>query len=556
MYSLNRMAVIAAGVLLACNFVFASAMAAPGGAASERVIVAFKAGKGPAVKAALQGMGAAIHYEFPALRGFAATLPAAAVKGLARNPNIDYVEPDVRRYAMAESTPYGIPMVQADQAQPAKWPDLLKTVCIIDSGYSIQHEDLPPDNNSNSTVTGYDDGNLAWDEDGDGHGTHVAGTVAAVSNNGVGVVGVIGQVNLYIVRVFGNDGLWAYSSSLVDALGRCEAGGADVINMSLGGGPKSRFEERAFADAESRGVLSVASAGNDGNTRKNYPASYNSIISVAAVDSAEVVADFSQKNSAVELAAPGVTVRSTVPMRTGTNERATVNGTDYEVVGMEGSPPTDPNNHPTGPLVRCGFGTSDCPGGSGQVCLIQRGDITFAEKVLACENGGGVAAIIYNNADGLFSGTLGGTVTNIPSVGMSKSDGATLEALITNSLSDPSAIVATPEGHYAFFDGTSMAAPHVSGVAALVWSNHPDCTNAEIRNALAMTAKDKGDSGRDNAYGFGIVQAKAAVDYLALPANSCGGGGDDGGGDGGDGGGGGGGGNDKPCNPNSPRCNP
>ncbi len=531
MTSLNRMAAVAVGGLAACLLVFAGAMAAPGGPASERVMVAFKAGKGPAVKAALQGMGADIHYEFPALRGFAATLPAAAVRALAGNPNVAYVEPDVRRYAMAQSTPYGITMVQADVAPQPGSPQ--KTVCIIDSGYSLGHEDLPANN-----VSGYD-GNLAWDQDGDGHGTHVAGTVAAVSNN-VGVVGVIGNVNLYIVRVFGDDGLWAYSSSLVDAVRRCvNEGNADVINMSLGGGPKSRFEEAAFNDAQAAGVLSIASAGNDGNTRRNYPASYEAVVSVAAIDSAETVADFSQRNSAVELAAPGVTVRSTVPEGTGTDESVTVDSTtSYEVVGMEGSPGASGS----GPIVDCGLGTSACPGDGGQVCLIERGDINFSDKVLACQAGGGVAAIIYNNIPGLFSGTLGGVATAIPSVGMSQADGQFL------ALDGGDASVATVQGNYAFYDGTSMAAPHVSGVAALVWSNHPTCTNSEIRNALGASAKDLGEAGRDNAYGFGLVRAANAVAYIT--ANPCGGGG------GGDGGGGDGGGGEKACNPKSPKCNP
>jgi subtilisin family serine protease len=525
------MAAVAAGVLAACIIALTNATAAPGGPALERVIVAFKAGKGPAVKAALQGMGADIHYEFPALRGFAATLPAAAVRGLAGNPNVAYLEPDVRRYAMAQSTPYGIPMVQADVAPQPGSPQ--KTVCIIDSGYSLGHEDLPGNN-----VSGYN-GNLAWDQDGDGHGTHVAGTVAAVSNN-VGVVGVIGNVNLYIVRVFGDDGLWAYSSSLVDAVRRCvNEGNADVINMSLGGGPKSRFEEAAFNDAQAAGVLAIASAGNDGNTRRNYPASYDAVVSVAAIDSAATVADFSQRNSAVELAAPGVTVRSTVPTGTGTNESVTVNSTtSYEVVGMDGSPEASGS----GALVDCSRGTSPCPGGGDQVCLIERGDINFSDKVLACESGGGVAAIVYNNVPGLFSGTLGGVETTIPSVGMSQEDGQFLR----NNGGD--ANVATLPGNYAFFDGTSMAAPHVSGVAALVWSNHPGCSNTEIRNALAATARDLGDAGRDNAYGFGLVQAADAVAYIT--ANPCGG---SGGGGGGDGGGGGG---EKACNPKSPKCNP
>jgi hypothetical protein len=86
------------------------------------------------------------------------------------------------------------------------------------------------------------------------------------------------------------------------------------------------------------GILSIAAAGNAGNTAKSYPASYASVISVAAVDSAGVVASFSQKNDAVELAAPGVAVRSTVPMGTGTNEESlSVDGATYEAIALDGS---------------------------------------------------------------------------------------------------------------------------------------------------------------------------------------------------------------------------
>ena len=92
---------------------------------------------------------------------------------------------------------------------------------------------------------------------------------------------------------------WGYSSSLVAALDACIAAGSvagtkTIVNMSLGGPTKNRTEQRAFNSAYDAGVLSIAAAGNDGNTRHSYPASYDSVISVAAVDSALTVADFSQ----------------------------------------------------------------------------------------------------------------------------------------------------------------------------------------------------------------------------------------------------------------------
>lgn len=74
---------------------------------------------------------------------------------------------------------------------------------------------------------------------------------------------------------------------------------------------------------------------------------------------------------------------------------------------------------------------------------------------------------------------------------------------------------ALPNNRYGFIDGTSAAAPHVSGVAALVWSHQSDCSNGEIRDALQRSALDKGATGRDDTYGHGLVQAKAAADLLA-----------------------------------------
>ncbi|MBA3886938.1 MAG: S8 family serine peptidase [Acidobacteria bacterium] len=105
----------------------------------------------------------------------------------------------------------------------------------------------------------------------------------------------------------------------------------------------------------------------------------------------------------------------------------------------------------------------------------------------------------------VFSGTLGGTATTIPSVGTSGATGSVLLGLVGQNAS-----ITTGPGNCSFFDGTSMATPHVSGVAALVWSHNTSWTNQQVRDALAATAEDLGSGGRDNTYGWGLVRALAA----------------------------------------------
>ncbi|MDX1444245.1 MAG: S8 family serine peptidase, partial [Gammaproteobacteria bacterium] len=479
-----------------------------------RVYIGFKDGQKAAVARSLKGAGAETHYSFDHINAFAVSVPAQALNGLSRNPNVAYVEEDAKRFLMSETSPYGIAMTQSnDSLLQTGSIGAPKTICIIDSGYDGGHEDL----SHGSNVTGSDDPNGSgnWDFDDNSHGTHVAGTIAGLGGNGIGVVGVNpdpNRVNLHIVKVFTASG-WAYSSSLVDAMLDCEANGANIISMSLGGSMKSRSEDRAFADSYARGVLNIAAAGNDGNTRMSYPASYDSVMSVAAIDSNMAIASFSQQNSQVEIAAPGVDVLSTVPMGYGSEANVSVSGMTYGGLAMEGSPAGDV----TGTLVDCGLGESACTGAAGNVCLIQRGNVSFADKVLSCEAGGGVGAVIYNNEAGALSGTLGETVTSIPSIGVSDTDGATLLGEVGNS-----ANVFIGTGNYAYFNGTSMATPHVSGIAGLVWNHFSNCSAADIRGALNATAIDLGDAGRDNAFGYGLVQARAAYDYLAT--NGCGGG--------------------------------
>jgi len=456
---------------------------------------------GPNAAAAVRAAGGSPVYEFPELGVVAAWLPEPALQGLAHNPNVVSIEVDPPRYLMAQTTPYGISMVQADQVSEGASVGNVK-VCVIDSGYYADHEDLQDGN-----ISGYPSG---WDTDGCGHGSHVAGTISALANS-VGVVGVLrsGSVPLHIVKVFGSDCVWAYASDLIDALTRCRNVGSKVVSMSLGGGAPSVAEENAFNNAWNAGVLSVAAAGNGGNTAFSYPASYPTVVSVAAVDSNKTLASFSQRNSQVDLAAPGVAVLSTVPFNE--NNSVTVSGVTYGGTWIENAARS---NGATGILASGGLCNS-AGAWSGRVVLCERGSITFYDKVVNVQAGGGVAAVIYNNVPGGFNGTLGaGNSSAIPAIGISQADGQFLAA---NRLGQSATVVSqsqNPGNGYEAWNGTSMATPHVSGVAALVWGHNPNWSNSQVRSALETTAEDLGTAGRDNSYGWGLVRAKAALDSL------------------------------------------
>jgi subtilisin family serine protease len=146
---------------------------------------------------------------------------------------------------------------------------------------------------------------------------------------------------------------------------------------------------------------------------------------------------------------------------------------------------------------------------TGKVCLISRGNISFADKVLNCQTSGGIGAVIFNNAAGDPLFTLGGVATSIPSVGAYQADGATMLTQLGSA-----ATVAVSAYDYAALNGTSMATPHVSSVAALVWSQHTNCTAAQMRDSLNKSAMDLGTGGRDDYFGYGLVQAKTATDRI------------------------------------------
>lgn len=292
---------------------------------TRRVFVKYRRNRRSAFQAELQQRSSQtrVHYDFKGLDTFVMTLPESEVESLKANPDVVVVRDDVPRYPQyipesakrhrlqtdEEVTPYGIDMVQAREVWKLGARGQNVTVCVVDTGVYGTHEDLP-------RVSGLDSSEMPWDDDGVGHGTHCAGIIAAEEGNGKGVVGVAPDANIFSVKVFTDSGGYAYSSGILAAAQQCVSNGASVISMSLGGPLPNIFEVWGFRQIlEEDNVLTVAAAGNAGNGVWSFPASYPSVISVGALDRNKTIAPFSQFNRQVDIAAPGVDILSTFPMK-------------------------------------------------------------------------------------------------------------------------------------------------------------------------------------------------------------------------------------------------
>ncbi len=326
---------------------------------------------------------------------------AAAAATLNRSAAVEYAEPNVELHALAIpndaqfSRLYGLNntgqtggLADADIDAPEDcdagglggFPATGGVkVGIVDTGIDANHEDLSGklvDCGRASTLFGtVRNGNCADDND---HGTHVSGTIAAKANNGVGVAGVSFNSPLSMCKALNAVGSGS-TAGVANCITWLVQRGSKVISMSLGGGASSTLQT-AVRNASNAGALIIAAAGNDGDATLNYPAAYPEVVSVAATDNRDARASFSNANSDVEIAAPGVNILST-------------------------------------------------------------------------KRGGG----------------------------------------------------------YVSFSGTSMATPHVAGVAALIWFRTPAFTAAQVRSKLDASVDDKGAAGRDPSFGFGRVNLVKAL---------------------------------------------
>jgi len=280
------------------------------------------------------------------------------------------------------SQQWGWYRVKADQAYDSGYHGEGVIVASLDTGVDVDHLDLAAniidgwnfvDNNDNIT-------------DFDGHGTMVAGIVAAIANNSIGITGVAPEVSIMPLKVVSESGVsW---TDVTSAIRYAADNGAKVISMSLGGGYSklSSAMEAAIDYAYQRGCVLVAAAGNNDSSELFYPAAYEQVIAVSAIDEDDQKASFSNYGNYIDFCAPGVNVLTT-----------------------------------------------------------------------------------------------------------------------------------WKDGTYAYGNGTSFAAPFVTGVVAVMLSKYPSLSNENIVETLRVQAEDLGEAGWDQFYGWGVVDAYDAISLVPVP---------------------------------------
>ena len=245
----------------------------------------------------------------------AVEVPVSALAGLSNNPQITSIEEDILVQTVgkpapsspAQIVPWGVDRIDA-KLSPAT--GLGVKVCIVDTGIKKNHADLQANilGGKNFVAKGATIDANKWDDD-NGHGTHVAGTIAAL-NNAIGVVGVAPRASLLIAKVLNRQGS-GYLSDVIAGVDWCVSQNAKVISMSLGTSSDIQAQHDAVDVAYATGALIVAAAGNDYGGSVIYPAAYSSVIAVSATDSNNNLAAFSNIGPEIELTAPGVNILST-----------------------------------------------------------------------------------------------------------------------------------------------------------------------------------------------------------------------------------------------------
>lgn len=464
-----------------------------------------------------------------------------AVRAYRQDPNVESAQPNYlyRAHATPNDPEYGDLWGLENNGQfvngtagtagqdinaPAAW-DLAtdctsKRIAVLDSGVNYLHGDLADNMWAGASNSGRDFVGDANDDDplpdaGHRHGSHVAGVIGAAGDNSGGIAGVCWEAELMSVRVLGADGIGA-TSDIVEGVDYAVNNGADLINMSLGQNEFDQALKDSLDNARGNGVLVVASAGNDGENANlagnpNYPCSFDldNIICVAALDQDYSLADFSNfGDTAVDIGAPGVNIRSTIPGPRVTtdfgdwngdtswwtdsfcesglvllvnpfnwcNGGTYVNNLDARVYGVfdltdahaAGYSYSVDYTLAANDLLEVGHKAGASPGDPFEDGMLDRqsegpvdsdGIVDIADSIPDCV--GTQCSIGFRLA------TDGSDVSNGPAVG----------EFVVRKVGDDT-------DETGFLSGTSMATPYVTGIAALAWSVAPDKDYGEIRAAV------------------------------------------------------------------------
>lgn len=299
------------------------ALALVGGAVSHGappetvdVIIQFKNAPGANEENLVKKHGGKVTRKFKIVRAVSATVPAAASDKIKKEAGVLAVEPDGKIEAHDLANTWGVNRIGCGPVHAGTFGENVTPVAgagvkvaIVDSGIDYTHPEL-----LGNYAGGYDFVNNDADPfDDQGHGTHVSGTVAAL-RNGAGVVGAAPEVDLYGVKVLGADGSGSWSW-IIAGLDWCVDHGVSVANFSLGSSSHpGTTVETAFKNAADAGLLLVASAGNagEGADTVGYPAKFSTVVAVASTTGSDERSSFSSTGPAVELAAPGSGIYSTL----------------------------------------------------------------------------------------------------------------------------------------------------------------------------------------------------------------------------------------------------
>lgn len=299
------------------------------------VLISFHEPPGPEDLEFISLLDGTVTKTFSIVPAVAATLPADSLDLLADSPRVDQVEVDGTFEIVEQQTPWGISKIQSDIA------NLTVTgagvvVAVIDTGVDLDHPDLAAnlfvnmaeatgEPNVDDDGNGYIDDIQGWDfvnndndpDDDNSHGTHCAGTIAALDND-IGVVGVAPDATILPIKVLAGNGSGSFSD-VISAVEYCTTLGVHVTSNSYGssGNPGS-IVQQAFDNANALGILNVAAAGNSGSAGTSgstviYPARYDNVVAVGSTRSNDARSGFSSTGPEVELAAPGSGILSTIP---------------------------------------------------------------------------------------------------------------------------------------------------------------------------------------------------------------------------------------------------